>query len=78
MVGHNGYESKLTRQTYHVEQRYIDAVKQEADRTGESQAPSSTGRLPAILGEGNPWGHLVDVLRPLKGLNLAKPKHSAQ
>jgi hypothetical protein len=31
-------ERKLTRQTYHVEQRYIDAVKQEADRTGESHA----------------------------------------
>jgi hypothetical protein len=30
-------DRKLTRQTYHVEQRYIDAVKQEADRTGESQ-----------------------------------------
>jgi hypothetical protein len=29
---------KLTRQTYHVEQRYIDAVKREADRTGESDA----------------------------------------
>jgi hypothetical protein len=29
---------KLTRQTYHVEQRYIDAVKREADRTGESHA----------------------------------------
>jgi hypothetical protein len=31
-------ERKLTRQTYHVEQRYIEAVKQEADRTGESHA----------------------------------------
>jgi hypothetical protein len=31
-------ERKLTRQTYHVEQRYIDAVKREADRTGESHA----------------------------------------
>jgi len=31
-------DRKLTRQTYHVEQRYIDAVKQEADRTGESHA----------------------------------------
>jgi hypothetical protein len=29
---------KLTRQTYHIEQRYIDAVKREADRTGESYA----------------------------------------
>jgi hypothetical protein len=29
---------KLTRQTYPVEQRYIDAVKREADRTGESHA----------------------------------------
>jgi hypothetical protein len=29
---------KLTRQTYHVERRYIDAVKREADRTGESYA----------------------------------------
>jgi hypothetical protein len=28
----------LTRQTYHVERRYIDAVKREADRTGESYA----------------------------------------
>jgi hypothetical protein len=31
-------DRKLTRQTYHVEQRYIDAVKREADRTGESYA----------------------------------------
>jgi hypothetical protein len=31
-------DRKLTWQTYHVEQRYIDAVKQEADRTGESPA----------------------------------------
>jgi hypothetical protein len=31
-------DRQLTRQTYHVEQRYIDAVKQEADRTGESHA----------------------------------------
>jgi hypothetical protein len=31
-------DRQLTRQTYHVEQRYIDAVKQEADRTGESPA----------------------------------------
>ena len=31
-------DRKLTRQTYHVEQRYIDAVKREADRTGESPA----------------------------------------
>jgi hypothetical protein len=29
---------KLVRQTYHIEQRYIDAVKREADRTGESYA----------------------------------------
>jgi hypothetical protein len=31
-------DRQLTRQTYHVEQRYIDAVKREADRTGESHA----------------------------------------
>ena len=31
-------DRKLTRQTYHVEQRYIHAVKREADRTGESPA----------------------------------------
>jgi hypothetical protein len=31
-------DRKMTRQTYHVEQRYIDAVKREADRTGESYA----------------------------------------
>ena len=31
-------DRKLARQTYHVEQRYIDAVKREADRTGESYA----------------------------------------
>jgi len=31
-------DRKLTRQTYYVEQRYINAVKQEADRTGESHA----------------------------------------
>jgi len=31
-------DRKLTRQTYHIEQRYIDAVKREADRTGESYA----------------------------------------
>jgi hypothetical protein len=31
-------ERKLTRQTYHVELRYINAVKQEAERTGESHA----------------------------------------
>ena len=31
-------DRKLIRQTYHVEQRYIDAVKREADRTGESHA----------------------------------------
>jgi hypothetical protein len=31
-------DRQLTRQTYHVEQRYIAAVQQEADRTGESPA----------------------------------------
>jgi hypothetical protein len=31
-------DRKLARQTYHVEQRYIDAVKREANRTGESYA----------------------------------------
>ena len=31
-------DRKLARQTYHIEQRYIDAVKREADRTGESYA----------------------------------------
>jgi hypothetical protein len=31
-------DRKLVRQTYHVEQRFIDAVKREADRTGESYA----------------------------------------
>jgi len=29
---------QLVRQTYHIEQRYIEAVKREADRTGESYA----------------------------------------
>jgi hypothetical protein len=29
-------DRQLVRQTYHIEQRYIDAVKREADRTGES------------------------------------------
>jgi hypothetical protein len=31
-------DRKLTRQTYHVELRYIEAVRQEAERTGESHA----------------------------------------
>ena len=31
-------DRKLSRQTYHVEQRYIDAVRRESDRTGESYA----------------------------------------
>jgi len=31
-------DRKLVRQTYHIEQRYIDAVRREADRTGESYA----------------------------------------
>jgi hypothetical protein len=31
-------ERKLERQTYHVEQRFIAAVKREADLTGESYA----------------------------------------
>ena len=31
-------ERKLVRQTYHIEQRYIDAVRRESDRTGESYA----------------------------------------
>jgi hypothetical protein len=31
-------DRKLVRQTYHIEQRYIDAVKREVDRTGESYA----------------------------------------
>jgi hypothetical protein len=31
-------DRKLTRQTYHVEQRYIEAVRRESDRTGESYA----------------------------------------
>jgi hypothetical protein len=31
-------DRKLVRQTYHIEQRSIDAVKREADRTGESYA----------------------------------------
>jgi len=34
----DGPERKLVRQTCHVEQRYIEAVKREADRTGESYA----------------------------------------
>jgi hypothetical protein len=31
-------DRQLVRQTYHIEQRYIEAVKREADRTGESYA----------------------------------------
>src|SRR5438874_1847240 len=31
-------ERKLVRQTYHIEQRYIEAVRRESDRTGESYA----------------------------------------
>jgi hypothetical protein len=31
-------DRKLVRQTYHIEQRYINAVRREADRTGESYA----------------------------------------
>src|SRR6267142_1767555 len=31
-------DRKLARQTYHVEQHYINGVKREADRTGESYA----------------------------------------
>jgi hypothetical protein len=31
-------DRKLVRQTYHIEQRYIDAVRRESDRTGESYA----------------------------------------
>ena len=31
-------DRQLVRQTYHIEQRYIDAVKREGDRTGESYA----------------------------------------
>jgi len=31
-------DRKLVRQTYHIEQRHVDAVKREADRTGESYA----------------------------------------
>src|SRR6266446_3903165 len=31
-------DRKLARQTYHIEQRHVDAVKREADRTGESYA----------------------------------------
>jgi hypothetical protein len=31
-------DRQLVRQTYHIEQRYIDAVRREADRTGESYA----------------------------------------
>lgn len=31
-------DRKRTRQTYHIEQRYSDAVQREADRTGESPA----------------------------------------
>jgi hypothetical protein len=29
---------QMVRQTYHIEQRYIDAVRREADLTGESYA----------------------------------------
>jgi hypothetical protein len=31
-------DRKLLRQTYHIEQRYIEAVRRESDRTGESYA----------------------------------------
>ena len=31
-------DRQLVRQTYHIEQRYIDAVRREADLTGESYA----------------------------------------
>src|SRR5437667_8131884 len=31
-------DRKLVRQTYHIEQRYIEAVRRESDRTGESYA----------------------------------------
>ncbi len=31
-------DRKLVRQTYHIEQRYIDAVRRESDLTGESYA----------------------------------------
>ena len=34
----DGPECKLVRQTYHIEQRYIEAVRRESDRTGESYA----------------------------------------
>jgi hypothetical protein len=42
--GHGGVwqddtpDRKLVRQTYHIEQHYIEAVRREADRTGESYA----------------------------------------
>jgi hypothetical protein len=42
-------DRKLTRQTYHVEQRYIDAVKREADRTGESHAAVVNQEIPQSL-----------------------------
>jgi hypothetical protein len=54
---------KLARQTYHVEQRYIEAVKREADLTGESYAAVVNrafaqyfaGRAPHVdLGRGLP------------------------
>ena len=31
-------DRQLVRQTYHIEQRYIEAVRRESDRTGESYA----------------------------------------
>ena len=31
-------ERQLERQTYHIERRFIDAVRREADLTGESYA----------------------------------------
>jgi hypothetical protein len=40
--------------------------------------PSSTGRLPAILGIGNPRDTLLTSSAPEQGLNLTKPKNSAQ
>ena len=43
-------DRKLTRQTYHVELRYIEAVNRRRSAQGKAMRPSSTGRLPGILG----------------------------
>jgi hypothetical protein len=53
-------DRKLVRQTYHIEQRYIEAVRRESDRTGESYAAVVNRAFARYFAGRQPWVYLVE------------------